>query len=129
MVRKMDSDVVVVLARKFFPFLSLNPAAGIWVVFGTGKTFSYWQINTIFHNLGKEKSLGLPFFHTVLLVMTPIFLQEGEEAGLGNIPRSFHSLCLSHVRSIPSVGKYVSYFWFFKDSLYFNIAKLATLSR
>ena len=49
----------------------------IWVAFGMGKNFSYWQINTICHNLGKEKSLGLPFFHTVIPFVTPLHLSSG----------------------------------------------------
>ena len=32
--------------------------------FWYGNIFSYWHINTICHNLGEEKSLALPFFHS-----------------------------------------------------------------
>ena len=64
MVRTVDTDVVVILIGKFFHFTTLNPTADIWVAFGTGKHFDYWHINTICHNLGKERSLALPFFHS-----------------------------------------------------------------
>ena len=64
LVRTVDTDVVVILVGKFFHFTKLNATADIWVAFGTAKKFSYWHINTICHDLGEEKSLALPFFHS-----------------------------------------------------------------
>jgi len=63
LVRTVDTDVVIILIGKFYYFTTLNSDANIWVAFGSSKNFSFWHINTIFHNLGEEKSLGLPFFH------------------------------------------------------------------
>ena len=62
-VRTVDTDVVVILIGKLFYFTTLNSAANIWVAFGAGKSYMYWHINTIYHNLGEERSLALPFFH------------------------------------------------------------------
>ena len=64
LVRTVDTDVVVILIGKFFHFKTLNSAANIWVAFGSGKNFSFWHVNTICHNLGRQKSQALPFFHS-----------------------------------------------------------------
>ena len=37
----------------------------IWVSFGTGKSITYYHVNAIYEDLGKEKSLALPVFHSL----------------------------------------------------------------
>jgi len=64
LVRTVDTDVIVILIRQLSYLLTVNSNANIWVVFGTGKNYAFWHINTISFNLGEEKSTGLPFFHS-----------------------------------------------------------------
>ena len=81
LVRTVDTDIVVILVGKFFHFISLNSAADIWVAFGTGKNFTYLHINTISHNLGEEKCLALPFFHSFSgCDTTSAFFGKGKKA-------------------------------------------------
>ena len=80
LVRTVDTDIVVILIGMFFHFIQLNSAVNIWVAFGTGKIFAYWHINTIYQNLGKEKSLALPFFIVLLAVTQPLaFFRKGKK--------------------------------------------------
>jgi len=41
-----------------------SSSAEIWIAFGTGKNFTYFQINAIAIALGKEKSTALSTFHS-----------------------------------------------------------------
>ena len=56
MVRTVDTDVVVLLVGHFYSLCDQHPSADIWVAFGTGKHFCYYHINTIWANLGVERS-------------------------------------------------------------------------
>ena len=60
-VRTVDSDIIV-LALRFFETLGLTE---LWVGFGTGKSYRDIPIHTMWFNLGKEKSLALPLFHSL----------------------------------------------------------------
>ena len=64
LVRTVDTDIVVILVGTFHYFTTLNLNANIWVAFGSRRIFSFLHINTICQNLGREKSLALPFFHS-----------------------------------------------------------------
>ena len=55
---------MVILIGKFHHLISLCRNVNIWVAFGTGKYFTYYNINVIYENLGREKSLALPVFHS-----------------------------------------------------------------
>ena len=64
-IRIVDTDVIVILIGKLPHLLTVNSDANIWVAFGTGKNFVFWHINTICcSNLGEEKSIALPLFHS-----------------------------------------------------------------
>ncbi len=63
LVRTVDTDVVVLIG-KFHHLITLCQEVSIWVAFGTGKNFTYHHINAIYENLGREKSLALPVFHS-----------------------------------------------------------------
>ena len=63
-VRTVDTDVVVILLGKFHYLVSVCHNVNIWVAFGVGKSFSYIHVNTVYKNLGQEKSLALPVFHS-----------------------------------------------------------------
>lgn len=63
MVRTVDTDVVVILVGIFFSVISSNPSAEIWVAFGKGKHFTYYNINAISSTLGEQQSRSLPCFH------------------------------------------------------------------
>ena len=63
-VRTVDTDVVVVIIGMFSKLQKFIPAADIWVAFGTGKHFTYYNINAIALALGEEKSTSLPVFHS-----------------------------------------------------------------
>ncbi len=64
LVRTVDTDVVVILIGKFHHLITLCQDVNIWVAFGTGKNFKYLHINTIYEDLGREKSMALPVFHS-----------------------------------------------------------------
>ena len=63
-VRTVDTDVVVILLGKFHHLISLCQNVNIWVAFGTGKNFTHVHINAVYRQLGMEKSLALPVFHS-----------------------------------------------------------------
>ena len=64
LVRTVDTDVIVILIGKFHELITLCEEVNIWVAFGTGKNFTYHHINAIYEDLGREKSLALPVFHS-----------------------------------------------------------------
>ena len=64
LVRTVDTDVIVIIAGKFYDLLQQQPAADIWLAFGTGMKFRYIHINTMCNILGLEKSTALPIFHS-----------------------------------------------------------------
>ena len=61
LVRNVDTDVIVILIGLFFDINS-SATATIWVAFGTGRNFRYYNINSIVQALGADKSQALPFF-------------------------------------------------------------------
>ena len=62
-IRTVDTDVIVILIGEFHAIHEAYPNASIWIAFGTGKNFCYYHINTMYANLGKDKSRCLPVFH------------------------------------------------------------------
>ncbi len=64
LVRTVDTDVIVILIDLFFYINSSAITTTIWVAFGTGRNFRYYNINNIINTLGADKSRALPFFHT-----------------------------------------------------------------
>ena len=55
---------MVILISKFSHLITLCQDVKIWVAFGTGKNFTYYYINAMYEDLGREKSLALPIFHS-----------------------------------------------------------------
>ena len=64
LVRTVDTDVVVIVIGKFCHFKSFCQDVNIWIAFGIGKHFSYIHINAVYEDLGRDKSLALPVFHS-----------------------------------------------------------------
>lgn len=60
LVRSVDTDVIAILIGNFIYLLLLFQE----VAFGKGKNFTYHHINSIYEDLGKDKSLALPIFHS-----------------------------------------------------------------
>ena len=63
LVTTVDTDVVVLLASMYFQLSSTFSDLQIWVGFGTGNHFRYYDINSISQSLGEQASHALPFFH------------------------------------------------------------------
>ena len=64
LVRTVDTDVVVIVIGKFCHFKSFCQDVNIWIAFGVGKHFSYIHIDAVYEDLGREKLLALPVFHS-----------------------------------------------------------------
>ena len=81
LIRTVDTDVVVILIGKFFSFKRMDNNVDIWVAFGSGKNYSLWHINNICSNLGEERSLALPFFHSFTgCDTTSAFFRKGKRS-------------------------------------------------
>ena len=65
MVSTVDTDVIVILIGIFFRLSALYPDLQIWVAFGKGKSFRYYNISSICSKLGEQTSRALPFFHSL----------------------------------------------------------------
>ena len=63
MIRTVDTDVVVILISHFHSVTDCYPEAQLWVAFGTGKHFRFYNINSICASLGREQSCCLIPFH------------------------------------------------------------------
>jgi len=64
LVRTVDIDVVVIVIGRFSYFKSICQVVNIWIAFGVGIHFSCIHINAVYEDLGGEKSLALPVFHS-----------------------------------------------------------------
>lgn len=64
LIRTVDTDVVVIVIGRFSYFKSICQDINIWIAFGVGKHFSYIHINAVYEDLGGERSLALPVFHS-----------------------------------------------------------------
>ena len=53
------TDVVAIFVGKFHKLLELNPAADVWLAFGTGKCYRHIHVNAIYNAPGKHKSMAL----------------------------------------------------------------------
>ena len=58
-----DTDVVAILIGLFFSLLMISPDLQLYVAFGTGKDFCYYDINSLCKDLGPDKCHALPSFH------------------------------------------------------------------
>ena len=63
LVRTVDTDVVVILVGTFHNLAAVQPLLDIWVAFGTGKNYRFYNINAICASLGEPRSCALPVFH------------------------------------------------------------------
>jgi len=81
LVRTVDTDVVVILLGKFQYLLTVCEDVKIWVAFGTGKNFTYHNINVMYEKLGRDKALALPVFHSFTgCDTTSAFLGRGKKS-------------------------------------------------
>ena len=81
LVRTVDTDVVVILVGKLHHLINICNDVNIWVSFGTGKNFTYYHINAIYEELGREKSLALPVFHCFTgFDTTSTFFERGKKS-------------------------------------------------
>ena len=80
--RTVDTDVVVILIGKLHHLITLCQDVSIWITFGTGNNFTYYHINAIYEDLGREKSLSLPVFHSFTgCDTTSAFIGKGKKSG------------------------------------------------
>ena len=63
LVRKVDTDVLVILVGVFFDLLTIQPLSDFWMAFGMGIRYRMYHINRICHTLGESRSRALPVFH------------------------------------------------------------------
>ena len=81
LVSTVDTDVIVILVGAYFTFYDKFPDVNIYVGFGTGKYFKYYNINNICQNLGSATSRALPFFHAFTgCDTTSQFLGKGKKS-------------------------------------------------
>ena len=81
MVRTVDTGVVVILIGKFHYLTPLCEQVNIWVAFDTGKNFAYYHINAICQDLGYERSIALPVFHSFIRCdTTSTFYGKGKKS-------------------------------------------------
>lgn len=132
MVRTVDTDVVVILIGQFHNIVDRYPNADIWIAFGTGKNFRYYNINTICAHLGKERSVAfLRFTLSQGVTLHLLFLAEPRrQHGLFGmfIQRSIRlfSSCL-----IMFMIKYIThrlFFFYWRDSLFYFMTKPVSLN-
>lgn len=63
LIRTVDTDVIVILVGVFHDLIQCHPDMQLWVGFGTGKQYRYYDVNSICQELGEDKARALPFFH------------------------------------------------------------------
>ena len=81
LVTTVDTDVVVLLASMYFQLSNTFSDLQIWVGFGTGNHFRYYDINSISQSLGEQASHALPFFHAFTgCDTTSQFLGKGKKS-------------------------------------------------
>ena len=80
LVTTVDTYVVVLLVSIiYFQLHSQFPDFSVWVGFGTGNHFRYYDIGLICQSLGDEKSRTLLFFHAFIVCdTTSKFLGKGK---------------------------------------------------
>ncbi len=64
-VRTADSDVIAILVGAFFNLTSTQSSVDVWVAFGTGKNFRFYNINAICITIGEPRARALPVFHAL----------------------------------------------------------------
>ena len=67
-VRTVDTDVVTILVGAYFNLVRTHPEVEIWVAFGTGKRFCFYNINAIFSALVKLNQEPYTHFPRYLLL-------------------------------------------------------------
>ena len=86
LLRTVDADAVGILIRKFHQLITLCQDLSIWVSFGMGKNFTYHHIKDIYEDLGREKSLALPIFHSFTgCDTTSVFFGKGKKVSMGGL--------------------------------------------
>ncbi|XP_071963322.1 uncharacterized protein [Antedon mediterranea] len=63
MVRTVDTDIIIILIGQFFNLCHRFPELKLWVAFGTGNHFCYYNINNMCRHLGESMACALPLFH------------------------------------------------------------------
>jgi len=77
----VDTDVQVILLGKFHYLMTLCQDISVWVAFDAGKNFTYYHIHAVYNDLGSEKSLALPVFHSLTgCDTTSAFFGKGKKA-------------------------------------------------
>ena len=66
LVRTVDTDVIVILVGVCAKLATIQPSAGIWVAFGTGKNYTLYSIVHICASLGHHNSQALPMFYAFI---------------------------------------------------------------
>ena len=81
-VRTVDTDVIAILVGAYHNLIVTNPAAEIWIAFGMGKNFSFYNIGSICSSLGDHKARALPVFHAFTgCDQTSSFVGKGKKSG------------------------------------------------
>ena len=94
-VTTVDTDVVVLLASMYFQLSSNFSDLQIWVGFGTGNYFRYYNINSISQSLGEQASYALPFFMLLQVAIPPHNFLAKVKNQLGS-PGKFIQKLLKH---------------------------------
>jgi len=63
-IKTVDTDVVIILTGIYFSLLGEHPNMDLWVAFGVGTHYKEIHINSIAEELGREKSMAMPMFHS-----------------------------------------------------------------
>ena len=80
-VSTVDTDVVVLLVSVYWQLHGEFSDFDIWVAFGTGKHFRYYDINSVCQNLGVQTCQALPYFHAFTgCDTTSQFLGKGKKS-------------------------------------------------
>jgi len=81
LISTVDTDVVVLLVSLYCQLYDTFSNCNIWVVFGTGKHFRYYDISYICQNLGVQTCQALPYFHAITgCDTTSQFLGKGKKS-------------------------------------------------
>ena len=96
MVRTVDSDVVVLA---IYVFQNLSQLKKLWIAFGRQKSFRMIPVHTLSQQLGKDKCLALPMFHSLTGCDTvSAFFGHGKQSAwdlLGILPE-----CITALKSL-----------------------------
>ena len=81
LIRRVDTDIVVIMIRLFNELLSLHPSANAWISLGMGKHFQLVSVNAICASLGPDTSQAMPLFHSFTVCdTTSCFKGKGKKS-------------------------------------------------